>query len=230
MPAIFVTEDIAVWHMTEDFETLRTYLTETELNRASAFGSESRRQEYCCTRAALATLSHEKLEISHTPSGKPFIKDRPELNISISHTRGFAAVYLGHEDKGIDIEYLSSRAERIMSRFLSQNEIANTDKEHFHTSLTLQWSAKEAIYKTAGHDVYDFREKILLSPFKVKDKGIIKATALTSHGSLSYIVHYIVTDDFVLTLAQSPAQSIPFQKKQPSNSSLPNCGSPANMP
>lgn len=230
MPATIVTEDIAVWQMTESIEDLQKYLTEAEIKQAYAYRSNSRRQEFCCTRAAITAITGEKLEISHALSGKPFIKDRPELNISISHTKGFAAVYLGKEDKGIDIEYRSNRAERIMSRFLSQDEIENTDKENYHTSLTLQWSAKEAIYKTAGHDVYDFREKITLSPFLVKDKGIIKATALTTRGSLTYFVYYIVSDSFVLTLAQATAQNIPFQKKHPLNSSLPNCGSPENMP
>lgn len=74
-------------------------LTPEELVEFSAKTSETAQKEYLAGRFAVkeaifkATQDHDYLHYSclNTPSGKPAIKDHPEIEVSISHDGGIAA-------------------------------------------------------------------------------------------------------------------------------------------
>ncbi len=78
--------------------------------------------------------------VDHNADGKPIIEGH---EISISHTRGFAAVMVakGHR-VGVDVEYDSPRVGKIASRFLRPDEKAPTLRLQL-----LHWCAKEAVFK-----------------------------------------------------------------------------------
>lgn len=89
-------------------------------------------------------------DIVHNKDGKPFIAG---YNISITHTRGWAAVMVSDNyEVGVDIEFRSERVNRIASRFLRSDEKL-TDTE----SRLIAWCAKESLYKlcSSQHLAYE---------------------------------------------------------------------------
>ena len=143
--------------------------------------------------------------IGHEASGKPFVAARtpggdvrlPQWRISISHTRGFAAVLLStSEQVGLDIEYRSDRVERIASRFIRPDEMADsTDKK------LLLWSAKEAVYKLFSEDnllFFDMRATAI-------GNGQLRLENLKRNIVID--VCYEFTDDYVLTYVLMPGEA-----------------------
>ena len=99
-----------IWKITESPEELRAMLVsdlpyQTEME---ALKSPSRKLEYLAVRVLLKVLvAGEELAIAHLPSGQPYLPG-DFRRISISHTRGYAAVGI-HSSAlpGIDIEQVA---------------------------------------------------------------------------------------------------------------------------
>lgn len=74
-------------------------LNEDERRELSAYTAPQRQKEYIAGRFAAkeaifkATQDRDYLKYSilHEPSGKPYVKDHPEISVSISHDGGIAA-------------------------------------------------------------------------------------------------------------------------------------------
>lgn len=131
------------------------------------------------------------VEIGHEESGKPLLDG---WHISISHTKGYAAVLLSkNHEVGIDIEYVSERVKRIADRFLRPDEQAENT-----TDLLLHWCAKEAIYKLYSELDLTFQQmKIVdLQPqsdfFHVENESKNGLVSVTK-------VFYRIHQDYVLT-------------------------------
>ena len=86
--------------------------------------------------------------ILHESNGRPFIKECPEINISISHTKGATAFILDkNNDVAVDIEVISERACVLFDRFTKREErtlILGESDPFYHT---LFFSAKETSFK-----------------------------------------------------------------------------------
>ena len=89
--------DMSRIHFEESF--VRRILTEEEYSVYGTFTSEKRRREYLAGRFASkeaifkATQDPHYLHYSilNDDTGKPYVKDHPEMNISISHDGNIAA-------------------------------------------------------------------------------------------------------------------------------------------
>ena len=74
-------------------------LTEDERRELALYSADSRRKEYIAGRFAAkeaifkATQDRDYLKyaILHETSGRPYVKDHPEISVSISHDGGIAA-------------------------------------------------------------------------------------------------------------------------------------------
>lgn len=100
-----------------------------------------------CQPCPLQELTGGSALIAYHPNGAPYLSGS-SLHISISHTKGYAAVLLqDHPAAGIDIEYRSERVSRIRSRFMNPEEEAGIDKEYETEHLLLHWCAKETLLK-----------------------------------------------------------------------------------
>ena len=152
-------------------------------------------------RKAVASLLHamtgdDNLGIGHEQSGKPFLSPLNSqlltLNskLSISHTRGYAAILLTDNGMlpGIDIERRSDRVERIAQRFIRPDEAAADTL----TKLLL-WSAKETVYKLFSEDMLQFFDMRMLSV----DEKHIRMQNLKR--DIAVDVCYEISDDYVLT-------------------------------
>ena len=78
---------------------IETVLTEEEQEELSLYTAERRKKEYIAGRfaakeaifKALQDRDYLKYSILHEPSGRPYVKDHPEIDVSISHDGGIAA-------------------------------------------------------------------------------------------------------------------------------------------
>lgn len=189
---------IGIWKISETIDTLLSLLNrkEAEILQNSNIG-ESRLLEKAATRVLLNQLTHKEVQIAYNMNGKPYLMNYPE-NISISHTKGYAAVILSKSmHTGIDIEYISDRVERIRSRFVSDNEYINPDRSAIH--LLLHWSAKETIYKALSVEGIDLKKDFHIEKFEPQQSGTFIAHEYFSKDNLHFRIQYFISDDYVLT-------------------------------
>ena len=99
--------------------------------------SESRRKEVLAVYGLLfAMTDNPYLRIEHDDLSRPVIDG---YHVSISHTRGYAALLLSTRHKvAIDIEFISNRVERVASKFIRNDEVADS----LYAKL-IHWSAKD---------------------------------------------------------------------------------------
>jgi phosphopantetheinyl transferase (holo-ACP synthase) len=113
-------------------------------------------------RYASRLLIHEMLgelpEVWKDEHGKPHLKD-VELEISISHTEGYAAVLLGKGKLGVDVQHFKPNVMKVRDRFLDENELQMAQDIE---TTTLFWAAKEAVYKYNALPGLDFRDPITI--------------------------------------------------------------------
>lgn len=157
---------IGVWQLSETLNELLSHFSDQELKDPAylQYTHEKRKIEWLATRALIKLLIGDDFSISYAESGKPILDHTRYKNISISHSRYFAAVYI-HEKLhvGIDIEDATRNYNSIEKKYLSDTELAQASKNPLLQCL--YWCAKEAIFKLVpDHDV-EFRNQIHISPF-----------------------------------------------------------------
>lgn len=197
MPLISVrklTDDVSLglWKIDEsvdEFCNRFPYLGQYRSRVESLYASEPRRLEFLAVRALLHTMAGpDAREIRHTDSGRPMLSG---WQISISHTRGFAALILSREKSvAVDIEFVSNRVDRVADRFLRPDEQAPDTK-----SRLIVWSAKETVYKYFSDDDLRYHE---MQSF-VLPNGI--CVVVNFKRMVSIPVTYELTSDYVLTYA-----------------------------
>ena len=195
-----------IWKITETFDELCDMLPHSACYREHAFhfAAERRRLEYVAVRLLIFTLTGEELQVEYLPSGRPFLRDR-RLQLSISHTFGYAAVLFSEEyEAGLDIEVFSEIIVKLKERLIGPEEAAETTYE-----ILLHWSAKEAVFKILDEEGIDFRKNLTVQnlscpamPDHTEAKGDFSLYYHLSDGKTgTFPVHYETTADFVLTYA-----------------------------
>ncbi|MDR1122370.1 MAG: 4'-phosphopantetheinyl transferase superfamily protein [Dysgonamonadaceae bacterium] len=196
----------AVYSIMESSEALLHLLDKKELYHAylQSVTSESRKREWLAVRVLLKNMLQEEKEILYHTNGKPYLADY-SYHISISHTKGYAAIALNKvHPVGIDIEYLSSRAGKSYSRFMSSEEYLQVSPENMETQLLLHWSAKESLFKILGEAHVDFKSCLHISPFQLVlgNLSSFPAHETKTEANHAYTVHYLANEAYVLTLAE----------------------------
>ena len=89
-----------VWKIEESSDTLFSLLENGEeyLSQLEDIHTEHRRREWLASRVLLQTLLGRPARIAYHPNGAPYLLDS-SLYISISHTKGYAAIL--QQDGGI---------------------------------------------------------------------------------------------------------------------------------
>lgn len=201
MPLLEKMEEprLGIWRMTESVDELLALLARPADHAAflARVTSESRRRERLASRVLLAHLLGEEPRVDYRPDGAPYLVDSPYC-LSVSHTRGYAAVQVGKFPVGIDIEYRSERVRKIRDRFLSPEESAAIGTGEGETErLLVYWCAKEALFKRVGQEeVVDFQNDLLVEPFPLASSGTLWARARKT--SSRYPFAYRVEAEYVL--------------------------------
>ena len=189
-----------VWRMDETFDELCCILSDTSYpdEVVQRFSAAHRRVEWLSVRAALKQMLQNPPLIAYHPSGKPYLKDSP-LHISISHTKGYVAVIVGHTDVGIDIEQYGERIHKVSSKFMRDDETVTSFEGNDTWSLLLHWSAKEVMFKCMNTAAVDFKKHLFITPFTTQAEGTFHAQEFKTAQQRSFLIHYLLHPHFVLT-------------------------------
>lgn len=108
--------------------------------------------EETCAEEACRVLE-EKLE--RTVYGKPYFRDEPRVQFSISHTGSYAACAVSLVPCGLDIQEIRPiRSKRLLERTMSEEEQqAITTAENSEWEFCKYWSMKESFLKLTGEGI-----------------------------------------------------------------------------
>lgn len=198
----------AIWKISENEEELMDaipYGNELKEYASQHFKACSRRTEWLAVRRLLHELGTDARDVCYLPSGRPYLKGKGAPHLSITHSRGYAAVAL-HPLKpiGIDMEKKGEKVMRVRKRFVSEHEEchlvakAHGEDETRDILLTL-WSAKETMFKLLDLPGIDFAEHLHVSPFAWSGEGEFEAHETYTDKRQEFGIGYRIFPDFVLT-------------------------------
>ncbi len=181
---------LGLWHITENVAELPC----PAFLDLSGIHSEMRKKEQLVSYQLLhAMTGRVDMEIKHDAAGRPLIED---YQISLSHTRGWAAMILSkHHRVGVDVEYMSDRVNKVVNRFIRPDE----ERDGLEKRL-VSWCAKEALYKlrsTEDLQYFDMR----LHHFSLSDDYVV-ADDMRLGDTVS--IHFECTPNYVLTWCAEP--------------------------
>ena len=189
MPIIHKIEEkeitILVWEITETLDELQVLLGRLNISNHT---SEKRKKEQLTTRLLVKEILPNK-RIIYNKFGAPELDNGQ--HISISHSAGLVAVIISHEKTGLDIEKISEKTLLLASKFVSEKNLINLDKE----KSTLIWCLKEAIYKWDQKGGVNFIKDIIITEFTPKEHGKVIAFLKNKKLNLNYQKindHYLV--------------------------------------
>ncbi len=193
---IFPDVRLGIWAISEssdDFWALSPYVESSRSEFNALYKSEQRKCEVLAVRLLIKEIIGDNVQLLHQDNGMPYLS--LGMNISISHTRGFAVIIVSHSKQvSVDIEYLSNRIERIRSKFMRDDENASSQ-----VKLLMHWCAKETMYKLFPEDNLTFNKMQLLSVDGNDSTGIITAKNIFRNRNVS--VYYRTFCNCLLTYA-----------------------------
>ncbi|WP_026474669.1 4'-phosphopantetheinyl transferase family protein [Alkaliflexus imshenetskii] len=185
---------LAVWQINETEQYLLDALSPTDemVLQLKRITCEEKRLEWLASRVLLHKLTDGCADVYYNPNGKPFIPDYCGT-ISISHTRGFAAVVLSPDLAGVDMEYPSPRISRIASRFIHpshENFFTTHEADLYHALI---WCAKETLYKMADCPGLIFKDDMIVLPFVAETNGVFSCRLRKADVWHEYKLNYCIT-------------------------------------
>lgn len=155
-----------------------------------SYSRDARRLEVLSVHALIYVMTgDESLVVGHNEDGHPLLEG---WHVSISHTRGYAAVLLSRQDEvAVDVEYVSNRVAKIADRFIRDDE-----QDETITRQLVCWCTKEAVYKYFSSQHLALLD-IRLRNYELLSEGCIVAENMQTGGTVT--VNYNVTDSYVMT-------------------------------
>lgn len=186
---------LMLWKVEEE-ESPAMNLTENSLKRLAGMKRSDHRMGFLAVRMLLELAGLSDSDVFYEPGGRPFLKDG--RHISISHSRAFAALYVGREPRGIDIEKVHPRIVINQSYFIG-NEVIPA--EAGPEMLTVIWTVKEAIFKLSNSRPLSFLNDLHVSPFDLKaGSGIARSTFPGWEKEFSF--QFELIEDYILTICK----------------------------
>ncbi len=187
--------NLGLWQMDEasdEFFDRYPWLEKYRASLPECYKNEGRKKEFLAVRALLYEMLGDGVgELTHNEAGKPMLKG---YHVSVSHTRGFAALVVSKTRVvGVDVEYISDRVKRIVSKFMRKDEKAS-DAD----SLLVHWCAKETVYKLFSEQNLQY-EEMRVKPFDAMTDWMCEVENLKSRKNVT--VDFELTMEFVLTYA-----------------------------
>lgn len=202
------TCQLAVWHITESVEDLRTALQLSKEEEAflASITHPDRMKSWLGSRVLLRHLvnTDQFIEMKVTEQGKPFLGNFSQ-HISISHSGEYAAAIISEEHPvGVDLEKVRDKVQLVAKKFLAADELAFIDPANTVDHLTQCWCAKEAVFKWYGKGNLPFKEGIVLSPFSVGSNSI-QATLYVDTLEQALELQCLRLGDYMISWLRHPA-------------------------
>ncbi len=193
--------EFAIWKIEEEPEELYKQLQLDEGEKAyyEQLKAGKRNLHWLGTRVLLRKMlkTDEYIDCKVDAHGKPYLVSLP-YHISLSHSFDYAAVMIGKDPVGIDIEQVKEKVERIAHKFMRKEELGFISDQYKIPQLYVCWCAKEAVYKCFGQQEVSFLDNILLEPFNFEGHGLVEAHLIKDDVNLHYEVNYMQYHDYMV--------------------------------
>lgn len=156
-------------------------LTRVAIVPIGPFGPSQRRSgETLAIQTLLRLMCHARdVSLTHDSDGAPYASGI-DINISVSHSRTYAALALNQVDRiGIDLEEPRTKLRRVANRLVTPH-----DDPVWADYLLEAWTAKEAVFKAAHIPDLTMGEIWLEAPEKARGHAHDKDFALRWHSPL----------------------------------------------
>ncbi len=166
---------VVLWRIDETVQEFGFYCTPDEMEYIKRFNTDTRKCEWLTWHSALRHILPDA-QVEYNDAGAPVLKSGGY--ISVSHTKGFAAVALNRDSScGIDIEHRNRNFTKAVRRISDQTEFDLITKSMLSVSdcEALLWCAKEALFKWAGETDIDFMKDVHVTEIKL-DENIFQKT------------------------------------------------------
>src|ERR1700761_3327791 len=193
--------EFAIWKIEEEADELYSQLQLDEQEKAyyEQLKVGKRNLHWLGTRVLLRKMlkTDEYIDCKVDEHGKPYLVNLP-YHISLSHSFDYAAVMIGKDPVGIDIEQVKQKVERIAHKFMRKEEMAFLSDKNKIKQLYVCWCAKEAVYKCYGQKEVSFADNILLQPFEFEGHGSVNARLHKGNVDINYEVGYLQYQDYMV--------------------------------
>lgn len=189
---------MALWSITESTKELLKQLN-CEIDPALLAVNEQLQKQRICARILINKLCGIPFcDIRYDEFNKPHLINS-NYKISISHAHSQVAVIINKANEtGIDIELIKPQVERIATRFMSEEELLETNSAQKIERLTIYWCAKETLYKYYGKKELVFKQNIFIEPFNQHNSGNIIGYIRTAHVQITVPLFYEKIDKYML--------------------------------
>lgn len=185
--------EIAVWEITETAEELSSLVPPALLAEVGTFASLKRRAEWLAVRLLLQRFFGDDARIVYDAAGKPSLNNN-DAYISISHTRGYAALaFSKNSPMGVDVELSAREVGEAFGCFMRGEELDGVPAELLNRAKLIRWTASEAVYKLVGNLGGGFRDNIVLERALPLEGGVLSLSlvGLPRGNSDNYSVAYL---------------------------------------
>jgi 4'-phosphopantetheinyl transferase len=193
--------EFAIWKIEEEADELYSQLQLDEQEKAhyESLKIGKRNLHWLGTRVLLRKMlrTDEYIDFKVDGHGKPYLVNLP-YHISLSHSFDYAAVMIGKEPVGIDIELVKEKVERIANKFMRKEEMDFINPKDKINQLYVCWCVKEAVYKCFGQKEVSFADNILLEPFNFEGHGYVNAHLHKGATRLDYTVGYLQYNGYMI--------------------------------
>ena len=164
---------VAIWKMSEPLEGLLLLGVAIPEN----IKSNKRKKEWICSRLLLKHVA-PNTSISYNQYGAPTLSD--ESTVSISHSHDYCAILVSKKTAALDIEFISTKADRLKDQFITKQEEELITKSEISTLI---WCAKECLFKIHQQGNLIFKEDLII-------KNIEENSIYTSLKKIAYTLHF----------------------------------------
>lgn len=203
MPLIFkkeIGEDtVAIWHILEnEVHLFESKLLISEKTEAFSVSNTAIRNQKLGARYLIDQLLQSPVEITYDSYGKPIMKGYQQ-ELSMTHSKERVGVMLSDKNAGLDLQVIQDKIERIIPRFMSDEEQAYLDEKYRIEHAHVLWCAKEALYKVYSRKELIFREQLLITPFVYSNGGgVVEGRIVLGEEIQKYRLQYEKLDNYML--------------------------------
>lgn len=191
---------VVIWQITEPLQELESQVTRntSDSEKYATLNHVEKKREFLALRCCLKHFLGHNPEVFYKTNGKPYLKDN--LNISFSHTNGYAAVAFSKNlNVGVDIEHPRKNIERISAKFLRKEELAVVKDQNKMEHLLFMWGIKECVIKITGNKKLSFKNNIRIAPFPYVSNGHTSALLHTGNRYINHTFYFKKYENLFLT-------------------------------
>jgi 4'-phosphopantetheinyl transferase len=189
---------LALWKLTEtlDFFESKAHLSAADNTLYKQISNESRKKEWLAVRILLNEVLGFWPNITYMETGKPILNNHTR-HLSISHSKEMVGILLCTSPyAGIDIEKTSRNIDKVLNRFLSDEELENVQAGMNPYSKIIHWCAKEAIFKSINEPNIDFSSHIKIE--RILEDGTINGKFSSLKTEFNLDLNYMIVDEHMI--------------------------------